>query len=106
MDNSFSVLITLGYEKFIDSRFIVAIYDAQTFEKTEIKNKIEIVEKDKPIKSYILCQDGVFYTSFIEAKTIKKRYDEFANLVNGFSDEKEFYIKISWLWNSKIYKIN
>jgi hypothetical protein len=94
----YSFLLNIGFDKFVPYNIIIGIFNAsdigEFIEKITVKEKI-LASENLPVKSYIYCEGGYLIGSPIESKTLKKRYEKFQNEINGFSDNKDLYVKIN-----------
>lgn len=99
MGNSkFKTLVNIGFDYFIDKENILAIFNPKFLETSEcFPNYNEYIEikPEKKTRSLIYCRGGYLIGSPIDSKTIKKRYQEFQDKINGLDKNKNIYIKIT-----------
>ncbi|QUH22144.1 extracellular matrix/biofilm biosynthesis regulator RemA family protein [Alkaliphilus sp. B6464] len=97
-NSKFKALISIGFDYFIDKENIIAILNPnflQTAESFPKYNEYIETQSDKKTRSLIYCKGGYLIASPIDSKTIKKRYQEFQDRINGISDDKNIYIKLT-----------
>lgn len=96
MNRGFPFLLNIGFGHFVPVPTIIGIFNAENsdviMENVHINETIFIAD-NRPVKSYIYCIGGYLVGSPIEAKTLKKRYEEFQNIMNGQSDDETLYIR-------------
>lgn len=92
------MLIHIGFDKFVEKENVLGIFNPKELiqaETTPEFKKFINIKPDKPTRSLIYCKGEYMIASPIDANTIKKRYENYQDMINGLFADESIYLKIS-----------